>query len=300
MSNIAALPVDALASSILSGDLPASAALGRPDVYDALNAPSGKGASTFGRLPFLGTSSKIDAGLGAGVLSVVLYMQPANASGREACPGRSDGCTAACLAEGTGRMSMSGPQQARRRRHASFYADRKRFLADLHVEVTRHVKRAAKMGKTCAVRLNGTTDLPWHKMPYTDHDGVKHANIHSAFPAVKFYEYTKRPLSQQGKVPANLHLTFSYSERDDAAERALAYLAAGHGVAAVFNVAKGNLPDTWSIPSKRGPGAIPAVQVIDGDKHDARFLDPRGVIVGLSAKGRAKHDTSGFVQAVAA
>jgi len=26
-----------------------------------------------------------------------------------------------------------------------------------------------------------------------------------------------------------------------------------------------------------------------------RFLDPRGVIVGLCAKGKARYDTSGFV-----
>ena len=37
-------------------------------------------------------------------------------------------------------------------------------------------------------------------------------------------------------------------------------------------------------------------QVIDGDTHDCRFLDPKPCIVGLSAKGpKAKADTSGFV-----
>jgi len=37
------------------------------------------------------------------------------------------------------------------------------------------------------------------------------------------------------------------------------------------------------------------LQVIDGDKDDLRFLDPKGVVVGLIAKGKAKRDTSGFV-----
>ena len=36
-------------------------------------------------------------------------------------------------------------------------------------------------------------------------------------------------------------------------------------------------------------------RVIDGDLHDLRFLDPRGVVVGLRAKGLAKADQSGFV-----
>ena len=52
-------------------------------------------------------------------------------------------------------------------------------------------------------------------------------------------------------------------------------------IAAVFN---GDLPDTWL-----------DLEVIDGDIHDLRFLDPSPVIVGLKAKGRAKKDTSGFV-----
>jgi hypothetical protein len=34
---------------------------------------------------------------------------------------------------------------------------------------------------------------------------------------------------------------------------------------------------------------------VDGDKDDLRFLDPQGVIVGLKAKGDAKHDDTGFV-----
>jgi hypothetical protein len=35
--------------------------------------------------------------------------------------------------------------------------------------------------------------------------------------------------------------------------------------------------------------------VINGDETDLRFLDPKGVVVGLKAKGKAKKDTSGFV-----
>ena len=35
--------------------------------------------------------------------------------------------------------------------------------------------------------------------------------------------------------------------------------------------------------------------VIDGDAHDLRFLDPSGYYIGLSAKGSAKQDHSGFV-----
>lgn len=185
-------------------------------------------------------------------------------------------------------MSMHQSQQARRRRHASFYADRARFLADLHAEIARHEKKALKMGKVPAVRLNGTTDLPWHRMRYT-YDGVRYACLHEAFPNVRFYEYTKRPLSGQGKLPANLHLTFSVSERADSETHAAPYLAAGQSAAVVMFAAKHEHPDTFKIGDVSYP-------VVDGDAHDARFLDPAGSIVALAAKGRAKTDTTGFVR----
>jgi hypothetical protein len=280
----------ALADDILDGNRPASDAVGHSEIYDYLNA--GKSANTGGRLPFLGTSSKIAKSGTVDVLGTVLYMMPAMMSGREACAGRSEGCTAACLAEGTGRMSMTSSQRARRRRHASFFADRARFLADLHSEIARHAKRAQKLGKIPAVRLNGTTDLPWHRMAYTAHDGTRYARLHDAFPSVNFYEYTKHALGSQRRgegIPANLHLTFSVSEREDAEEKASEYLSAGYGAAIVMAIAKHACPAAWAIA-----GMI--VPVVDGDAHDARFLDIPGAVVALAAKGRAIGDESGFVR----
>ena len=43
------------------------------------------------------------------------------------------------------------------------------------------------------------------------------------------------------------------------------------------------------------PSTFKGVKVIDGDKHDMRFLDETNVVVGLKAKGKAKLDDSGFV-----
>jgi hypothetical protein len=280
------LSPDALAAAILVGDMPASAAMGRADAYDALNR------GTNAPLPFLGTSTKIEASNGAGILTKVLYMQAANASGREACAYRSDGCSAACLVEYTGRMSMDAARTARRRRHASFYADRARFLADLAAEIAAHERSAARQGKPCAVRLNGTTDLPWEKMRVV-YNGETFPNLMAAFPAVQFYDYTKAPLSKRGRggiLPANYHLTFSLSERSDAEERAGEYLDAGYPVAVVFAASKGNLPTMYALAGK-------VRFVTDADKTDARFTDAPGTIAGLSAKGRAKTDDSGFVRA---
>lgn len=282
------IPAPVLAARILAGKVPASAAIGRPDLYEHLNA----GAA--GLLPFLGSSAKIDAGMSVGILSTVLYMQPAQVSGREACAGRSPGCTAACLAEGTGRMSMHASQRARRRRHASFFSDRLRFLAALHTEIAAHEKRAAKQGKIAAVRLNGTTDLPFHRMGYVAPDGRKFARLHDAFPAVRFYEYTKHALSSQARgagIPENLSLTFSVSERPDAETLALEYLQAGYGAAVVTFTERHIVPPSFNIGRRK-------FATVDGDAHDARFLDPAGSVVILAAKGRAKTDASGFVKSV--
>ena len=58
-------------------------------------------------------------------------------------------------------------------------------------------------------------------------------------------------------------------------------LQQGMNVAMVFD----KLPDTYM-----------GRPVFNADETDLRFLDPKGVILGLKAKGRAKKDTSGFVR----
>lgn len=282
---------EALIEGILEGRLSPKAVLTASDkgtAYDLLNR-----SSTGGRLPFLGTSTKIDAGLGVGVLTRVLYMMPARSSGTNACPFASAGCEAACLAEGTGRMSMSGPQRARRRRHASFILDREQFMADLVSEVAAHEVEAITKGKRCAVRLNGTTDILWERVS-VKRGQSEFACIMDAFPSVQFYDYTKVPAKARrlAALPTNYHLTYSLSEKPEAERHAAEYIAAGYSVAVVFAAKKGALPATSTVLG--GP-----LTVIDGDKHDCRFLDTPGSIVGLSAKGRAKTDTSGFVRVAA-
>ena len=46
------------------------------------------------------------------------------------------------------------------------------------------------------------------------------------------------------------------------------------------------------------PETYMGLPVFDADDTDLRFLDPKGVVLGLKAKGRAKKDTSGFVRRV--
>lgn len=82
-----------------------------------------------------------------------------------------------------------------------------------------------------------------------------------------------------GKFPSNYHLTFSRSEKN--MKQCEYILQNGGNVAMVF---RGGIPDTYM-----------GFNVVNGDKDDLRFLDESNVIVGLSPKGKAKKDISGFV-----
>jgi len=210
-----------------------------------------------------------------GVLTGIIYMAPYNLSGKNVCPGASAGCAAACL-NTAGRGAMGVVQKARLKKTNRFWDDRDSFTCDLVNEITALEKRAAAKGLKAAVRLNGTSDLPYerYKVPGTD------KNIMQLFPEVQFYDYTKLENRIVGQtLPANYHLTFSRAEDND---HKLDDVLKHTSAAVVFS---GELPETW-----RG------YPVIDGDEHDARFTDAGpGVIIGLTAKGKARHDASGFV-----
>jgi hypothetical protein len=51
----------------------------------------------------------------------------------------------------------------------------------------------------------------------------------------------------------------------------------GINVAIPFDCSKHQLPSQWK-----------GIPIIDGDIHDSRFMDDRGVIVGLAVKGDGK------------
>ena len=210
-----------------------------------------------------------------GVLTGIIYMSPYNLSGKNVCPGASAGCAAACL-NTAGRGAMGVVQKARLKKTNRFWDDRGQFLQDLAAEIAKLQKQAEAKGLKAAVRLNGTSDLPYERYKVGD-TGM---NIMQLFPEVQFYDYTKlenRIVGQQ--LPANYHLTFSRAEDND---HKLADVLKHTSAAVVFS---GELPETW-----RG------YPVIDGDEHDARFTDAGpGVIIGLTAKGKARHDSSGFV-----
>ena len=218
----------------------------------------------------LGTSLKTEKSRSVGVLAKVLYFTPG-----VFCSHATQGCLAACLGHSSGQMQMPTHALARNRRTALYVEKNQLFLQMLIVELSQLEEEARRLGLIPAVRLNGSSDLPWERL---------HPELFSEFPNIHFFDYTKVP-SRMGQFlndptwPKNYHLTFSAQPNNH--EEARNFLDQGGTVAVVFWP---EVPQThWGKP------------VIDGDKHDARFLDQAGTIVGLTAKGQAKNDQTGFV-----
>jgi len=223
---------------------------------------------------------KIQKGTKLGYLSFILHLAPADLSGKEVCPKRTAGCTAACLnTAGRGGMFRKGEntniiQQARIRKTQLFFKDRDTFMEQLEQDINLGIKQAARLGLTPVFRLNGTSDLAWEKYTCKGSD----RNIFEMFDNIQFYDYTK-VLGRKVSQYKNYHLTFSAAENNQ--KDTVNAIIQGMNVAMVFD----KLPTEYM-----------GRPVFNADETDLRFLDPKGVICGLKAKGRAKKDTSGFVR----
>ena len=201
----------------------------------------------------------------------ILYLAPAKESGViNVCPSASLGCMAMCL-NTAGRGQMQMVQKVRIARTLFLKENPKAFQKQLESEVEKVINSARKASMIPAFRVNGTSDLPKLALPLVE-----------KFKDVQFYDYTKLPKAWT-RIQDNYDITFSRSETNE--KECLDALAHGINVAVVFSTKKGEkLPDEYL-----------GHEVINGDEHDLRFLDKKGVIVGLTAKGKAKKDTSGFV-----
>jgi hypothetical protein len=225
------------------------------------------------------SNAKLRKGLKSGEWRIVsLSFAPARLSGREFCGSdRSPGCTASCIFT-SGHGAFQNTQEARIRKSQRFSADPHGFIDIVGRDLESALRTAARNDQRVACRLNMYSDLPVEKLTGTD--GL---TLMAKYPAVTFYDYTKSERRMmaylRGEFPPNYSLTFSRSETNQDSVKQV--IAAGGNVAVVFADA---LPASWL-----------GVRVIDGDQDDQRHLDPKGVIVGLSAKGKGKKDGSGFI-----
>ena len=238
-----------------------------------------------GSLLSVAADAKTIKGAAAGVLTGILYLAPGTLAGvGNLCPHASKGCAQACLFSAGRAGIFEAINIARVMRTRFLHADRAAFLDVLRGEIRALMRRAAREGMRPAVRLNGTSDLPWESLA---------PELFEEFAGLQFYDYTKNPRRAlafaRGELPENYHLTFSLSETN--APTAALVASAGCNVAAVVDGHRGGQPLAIAGES---------FATFDADRHDVRFLDRvspggRGRVGVLKAKGKAKKDLSGFV-----
>jgi hypothetical protein len=139
------------------------------------------------------------------------------------------------------------------------------FMVDWMVkEITLHKQRAERKGYSFSIRINCTSDLDVSKLQNSDGK-----NLFELFPDVQFYDYTKifRRIGQMDIYP-NYDITYSYNGLNY--RECIEALNIGVRVAMVFEK---TLPDTYK-----------GYKVINGDKYDTRYIDPKDAIVGLVFK----------------
>jgi len=228
----------------------------------------------------INVDSKTVKGQKYGYLTGILYLAPSDLSGYQVCPmAMTASCINGCL-NTAGRGVFNSIQEARIIKTKMFFDDREAFFYNLIKDIELLVSKAVQKRLIPLVRLNGTSDIRWELYP-VDHEGITYPNIFAIFPDIQFYDYTK--LANRSDMPDNYDLTFSYSG-------VLKYQK-------YVNIAKNNGMRIAAVFRKREniPSKFLGMQCIDGDNSDIRHIDPKGVIVALYAKGKARYDQSGFV-----
>ena len=197
------------------------------------------------------------------------------------CPLASLGCAAACLVF-SGQSGMPTAQRAQAIRTMFLLAHPYESGLIIGAELRAAIRRHGRIN----LRLNTTSDIRWELLA-PDMIGAL------AAAGVQLYDYTA--WSPADRAPsADYHLTYSAKESAHTSDDYLArILASGNNVAMPFDTPRGHaLPTTWH-----------GYPVIDGDVSDERRNDPRGVVVGLRAKGhlwrRPGGNAAGFIRSAA-
>ena len=226
------------------------------------------------------TNPKTVKGTKQGYSTGIVYLAPSDESGiANTCPNASKGCREACLFT-AGRGTMNNVRNPRIKKTRKFFENKGQWISQLKKEILKETKKATKNNKKFVVRLNGTSDIAW-----------ENENIFQTEKDTQFYDYTKSSKRMvkflEGKMPKNYHLTFSRSETNDFLCDIV--LRRGGNVAIVFKNYDKVIADGYYNYNGK------TYQVVDGDKNDLRFLDPKNCIIALKAKGKARKDLSGFV-----
>ena len=213
-------------------------------------------------------------------LTAGFQLAPTWVSGYNTCAGASLGCAKACLVfsgHGQRHMVHDGNHTvliARITRTILWFDYRDQFIGQALKEIEAMKRKALRLQAKTAFRPNVISDI----------------NFYFLFPQLwdmgldAIYDYTKVIKHTKLNLIGRYSVTLSRTETttDNTIHDAI---KSGVNVAVVFDTKKGQ-----DLPIK-----YLGHRVIDGDLTDNRFLDDRGVIVGLREKKTGNTDKTGFV-----
>ena len=234
----------------------------------------------------INADAKTSKGETFGFLTGIMYLAPYKSTEWNTCSmAQIAECGTACLFS-AGRGAMSTVAQGRINKTVWFFTERTTFMQQLVVNIRQLVKKAAKQSLIPLVRLNGTSDIRWETVGFTDVDGTEYVNIFAAFPDIQFYDYTKIPSRNLvGKTSGNYDLTYSFSAITPKPISIKGLTNPNNSRVAVVFQKQADIPTSFR-----------SWPVVDGDDSDVRHIEPKNVVVALYAKGKAKREDNGFVQ----
>jgi hypothetical protein len=194
-----------------------------------------------------------------------LSLQPTNLNSKKEnlCKFSTKECRTACL-QFAGRQSFSNVVESRSRKTEFFVNHKDMFVRKLWAELFNLNFKMGKTGEKAAVRLNLLSDVDWQK-EFLDES----LPDMSVFPNIQFYDYTKDHFKIVSSQLSNYNLTFSFS---------------GHNWNHAEHFLKNKLANVAVVFKKEVPSQWKGFTVVNGDQSDERFLDQKGVIVGLKYK----------------
>jgi hypothetical protein len=210
----------------------------------------------------------------------ILHLAPSWAALFNTCSMATLGCGTNCLNEsghGQRHMMEDGVHHvhvARVIRTLIWFRFRDQFKAKMQREIESQRVKAYKMDAIPVIRPNGTSDLRFESL---------WPELFSHNPDFVFYDYTKDMGRNVSHIP-NYSLCYSVSEKTTGIDIDTAFANGLNCVVVLRLKKKDSKPTLWQ-----------GRPMIDGDSHDLRFLDPKGVFIGLYAKAAAYNDQTGFV-----
>jgi hypothetical protein len=206
-----------------------------------------------------------------------LFLAPAGSSGYNTCAWSSQECVRLCL-NSAGRGAMESVQSARIGKTRYMVEHPYAFMYSMLSEMCSAMRSAEKTKSFLAIRLNGTSDIPWESIaPFIEGfcvDGNYFDTINKLekLPRFSLYDYTKSFARATKNLPW-YDMTLSFS---------------GYNWSECKKVLDSKTARVAVVFSNYIPEEYEGYEVVNGDLDDYRFKDTKGVIVGLLYKSTGK------------